>query len=56
LGRLSVGYPADFAIVDRDPLNAPAGELRSVRVIATYVGGEPVYPAWRAHSFGRSRD
>jgi predicted amidohydrolase YtcJ len=56
LGRLSVGYPADFAIVDREPLNAPAGELRSVRVIATYVGGEPVYPAWRAHSFGRSRD
>jgi predicted amidohydrolase YtcJ len=45
LGRLSVGYPADFAIVDRDPLNTPAGELRNVRVIATYVGGEPVYPA-----------
>jgi len=40
LGRLSAGYPADFVIVDRDPLSAPARELRNVRVLATYVGGE----------------
>lgn len=43
LGRLSVGYPADFVIVDRDPLSAPAPELRRVHVLATYVGGEPMY-------------
>lgn len=42
-GRLSPGYPADFVIVDRDPLSAPAPELKRVRVLATYVGGEPVY-------------
>jgi len=45
LGRLSVGYPADLAIVDRDPFSAPAQELKRVRVLATYVSGEPVYSA-----------
>jgi len=53
LGRLSAGYPADFVIVDRDPLSAPARELRNVRVLATYVGGELAYSAG---SLGRNRD
>lgn len=42
-GRLSVGYPADFTVVDRDPFRTPAGELRRVEVLATYVGGIEVY-------------
>jgi len=44
-GRLSPGYPADFVIVDRDPLSAPPHELRRIRVLATYVSGELVYSA-----------
>jgi len=39
---LSVGSPADFALVDRDPVTATPGELRRTEVIATYVDGEPV--------------
>ncbi len=45
LGRLSVGYPADFVVVDRDPLALPPAELRGVRVLATFVGGAEVYRA-----------
>jgi predicted amidohydrolase YtcJ len=40
-------------IVDRDPLSAPARELRNVRVLATYVGGELAYSAG---SLGRNGD
>ena len=39
---LSVGSPADFVVLDVDPLMATPGELRSARVLATYVDGELV--------------
>ncbi len=42
-GRLSVGCPADFIIVDRDPFGAPGRALQGVRVLATYLEGVRVW-------------
>jgi predicted amidohydrolase YtcJ len=39
---LAVGSPADFIVLDVDPLQATPDELRSARVLATYVDGELV--------------
>lgn len=39
---LAVGSPADFIVVDRDPLAATPDELRETEVIATYVDGSAV--------------
>lgn len=39
---LAVGSPADFIILDVDPLTATPDELRAAQVVATYVDGEPV--------------
>jgi len=39
---LAVGSPADFIVLDVDPLDATPAELRTARVLATYVGGELV--------------
>lgn len=39
---LAVGSPADFVVLDVDPLVATPDELRAARVLATYVGGELV--------------
>ena len=36
---LGLGSPADFIVVDRDPLTATPDELRETEVIATYIGG-----------------
>ncbi|MDJ0925067.1 MAG: amidohydrolase [Acidimicrobiia bacterium] len=36
---LAVGSPADFIVVDRDPLAVSPDELRATEVIATYVDG-----------------
>lgn len=49
---LAPGSPADLVVVDRDPLTATPDELRTTKVIATWVGGRPVAtsqaaPAWR---------
>jgi predicted amidohydrolase YtcJ len=40
IGRIAVGMRADFLIVDRDPLLAGPGDLRSTKVIETWVGGD----------------
>ncbi len=37
---LAVGSPADFIVVDRDPLQVTPDELRNTEVMATYVDGE----------------
>ena len=42
-GLLQPGYRADFLIVDRDPLTAPADQLRMTQVLETWVGGEKVW-------------
>ena len=39
---LAVGSPADFVVVDRDPVTATPDLLRNTRVLATYVDGIPV--------------
>ncbi|MDJ0276202.1 amidohydrolase family protein [Sphingomonas sp. 2R-10] len=42
-GSLLPGQKADFIVVDRDPVTATPAELRTTRVIETWVGG---YKAW----------
>lgn len=42
-GTLAPGQRADFVIVDRDPTMASPVELRQVRVLETWVGGEKVW-------------
>ena len=43
IGRIAVGMRADFLIIDRDPLLAAAGDLRTTKVIETWVGGDRVW-------------
>jgi predicted amidohydrolase YtcJ len=42
-GTLEAGKLADFIVVDRDLLSIPTDELKDVKVLATYVGGEKIY-------------
>jgi predicted amidohydrolase YtcJ len=42
-GTLEPGKVADFVVVDRDLLSVPTDQLKDVRVLATYVGGEKIY-------------
>jgi hypothetical protein len=42
---LSYGAPADFTVVDRDPVLASPDSLRGTRVVATWVGGNEVFHA-----------
>ncbi|MDH3729884.1 MAG: amidohydrolase [Acidimicrobiia bacterium] len=39
---LAEGSPADFVVLDRDPLRATPDELRATKVLATYVDGNLV--------------
>jgi predicted amidohydrolase YtcJ len=39
---LAVGSPADFIVLDIDPLAASPDDLRRAQVKATFVGGEPI--------------
>ena len=39
---LAIGSPADFVVVDRDPLEVTPDELRETAVVATYVDGQEV--------------
>jgi predicted amidohydrolase YtcJ len=47
-GKLLPGYLADLVVLSRDPLDCPPGELDSVQVVATMVGGRWVHnpPPW----------
>lgn len=42
-GMIRAGYAADFIVLDRDVLAAPAEQLRDIRVLRTFVAGRPVY-------------
>jgi predicted amidohydrolase YtcJ len=42
-GSLEAGKLADFAILDRDLLSCPADDVRTTRVLETWVGGKRVY-------------
>lgn len=44
-GRLLKGERADFLMIDRDPLLATPAELRTTRVLQTWVGGKLAYQA-----------
>jgi predicted amidohydrolase YtcJ len=39
---LAIGSPADFVVLDRDPVEATPDQLREARVLATWIDGEPV--------------
>lgn len=43
LGSIELGKAADFIILEKDLLTAPANELREVKVLKTYVAGEKVF-------------
>jgi predicted amidohydrolase YtcJ len=43
MGSLSLGKYADFVVLDRDIMTAPAESILATHVVATYVGGVPVY-------------
>jgi hypothetical protein len=40
---LTPGLRADFLLIDRDPSNASAAELRKTVLFETWVGGQPVW-------------
>jgi predicted amidohydrolase YtcJ len=44
-GRIAIGQRADFLIIDRDPLLATPDELRTTRVLQTWIGGQLAYKA-----------
>jgi len=43
MGSLSVGKLADFVVLDRDIMTVADRDILGTRVIATYIGGKPVY-------------
>ncbi|MFA7596152.1 MAG: amidohydrolase family protein [Novosphingobium sp.] len=42
-GRIVAGERADFILVDRDPMTATPAELRTTRVLETWIGGVKIY-------------
>ena len=44
-GTLEPGKFADFIVIDRDILDCPVDEVKSIRCLATYLGGKRVHPA-----------
>eukprot|EP01083_Nonionella_stella_P018846 52412_1 len=49
LGTISAGKLADFIIIDRDPFEVDDMDISDTNVIATFLGGDPVYvdPQWK---------
>jgi len=43
MGRLSLGMPADIALLSDDPLGVPSRHIRDLRVVATVFDGRVVY-------------
>ncbi len=48
VGKLVAGLRADFVVLDRDPLTIAADQLDDLKVLSTWVDGEPVYKAGEA--------
>jgi predicted amidohydrolase YtcJ len=45
LGSLSSGKIADFIVLDKDPFKVSLEELKNIKVLMTFVGGELKYKA-----------
>ncbi len=43
LGSIECGKMADFVVLDQDILTCSDDEVRTLKVLQTYVGGELVY-------------
>jgi len=43
VGSLQAGKLADFVILDRDIMRVPDSEILGTHVVATYLGGKPIY-------------
>jgi predicted amidohydrolase YtcJ len=43
IGSLQPGKLADFVVLDRNPLEAEPGQIPGIQVLATVLGGTPVY-------------
>jgi predicted amidohydrolase YtcJ len=45
LGSLEIGKKADFVVLEKDLMIAPIDELYNLKVLRTYINGEPVFMA-----------
>lgn len=45
LGRIAKGYRADFLFVDNDPMTAAPEQVRTTRVLETWIGGKLAWSA-----------
>ncbi|MBO0809951.1 MAG: amidohydrolase family protein, partial [Actinobacteria bacterium] len=52
IGTLEPGKAADFVVLDRSPLTASPDQIGDIRVLATVLGGTPVFQAERVFPGG----